>query len=80
MRVCGKVFKWQDIVLMVGGFIFAPSLVVSIVKGTEIPLLTSLPTALVLAAFVVCYASLKLWLAAFATTLTAICWFILVFQ
>jgi len=80
MRICGKVFKWQDIVLMVGGFIFAPSLVFSIVSRADIPMTTSLPTAIVLAAFVVCYASLKLWLAAFATTLTSICWFILVFQ
>lgn len=70
---------WQDYVLMIGGFIFAPSLIVSIVKGTEIPLMTSLPTAIVLTAFVICYISLKLRLAAFATALTALCWYILCF-
>ena len=43
--------NWQDIVLMVGGFIFAPSLVFSIVGGADIPIATSLPTALVLTAF-----------------------------
>jgi len=72
-------FKWQDIVFMVGGFIFAPSLVFSIVEEANIPITTSLPTAVVLTAFVVCYATLNLWLAAVATTLTAICWYILVF-
>lgn len=71
--------SWQDIVLMVGGFIFAPSLVFSIIEDIEIPLITSLPTALVLTAFVVCYISLRLRLAAFATSLTAICWYVLAF-
>lgn len=72
-----KNIVWQDIVLMIGGFIFAPSLIVSIVKDAEIPLMTSLPTAIVLTAFVLCYVTLKLRLAAFATALTAICWYIL---
>jgi len=72
-------FIWQDIVFMVGGFIFAPSLIFSIIERADIPLMTSLPTAIVLTAFVVCYATLKLRLAAFATALTAICWYILVF-
>ncbi len=71
---------WQDIVLMIGGFIFAPSLVISIVNRVEMPILTSLPTALVLTAFVGCYITLKLRLAAFATALTAICWYILFFM
>ena len=71
---------WQDVLFMVGGFVFAPSLVVSIVTDTSIPIATSLPTALVLIVFVACYATLKLYLATFATSLTAICWFILVAQ
>ena len=71
--------SWQDIVFMIGGFIFAPSLVFSIVKGADIPIATSLPTALVLTVFVACYFTLKLRLAAFATALTAICWYILIF-
>ena len=71
---------WQDIVLMMGGFIFAPSLVVSIVQKTDIPIMTSLPTALVLTAFVFCYLTLKLRLAALATSLTALCWYILFFM
>ncbi len=68
---------WQDVVLMIGGFIFAPSLIVSIVNHTEIPIATSLPTALVLTAFVVCMFTLKLKLAALANVLTAVCWYVL---
>ena len=71
---------WQDIVLMIGGFIFAPSLVISIINHTIIPIGTSLPTALALTAFVVCYITLKLRLAAFGTILTTICWYILFFM
>jgi len=71
---------WQDIVLMLGGFAFAPPLIVSIVQKTDIPLATSLPTALILTIFVVCYISLGLRLAALATTLTALCWYALVFM
>uniref|UniRef100_A0A6M3JTH6 Uncharacterized protein n=1 Tax=viral metagenome TaxID=1070528 RepID=A0A6M3JTH6_9ZZZZ len=71
---------WQDIVLMIGGFIFAPSLVVSIIQKSSIPVLTSLPTAIVLTGFIACYLTLKLRLAAFATSLTALCWFILFFM
>lgn len=66
---------WQDVVLMVGGFVFAPSLVASIIEGAHYPLLTSIPTAIVLTAFVVVYLSLKYYLAAFSTSLTAFCWF-----
>jgi hypothetical protein len=69
--------SWQDYVLMVGGFIFAPSLIVSIVTGVAIPLATSLTTAIVLTSFVACYLSLKLRLAALATSLTAICWYVI---
>ena len=70
--------KWQDIVLMVGGFVFAPSLLISIIRGAEYPLGTTLPTALVLGTYVVVYLSLGLKLAAISTALTAICWCILI--
>jgi len=66
-----------DLVFMVGGFIFAPSLVFSIKRKVKMPVTTTLPTALVLTAFVACYILLQLYLAAFATSLTAICWYIL---
>ena len=74
----GKI-KWQDLVFMLGGFIFAPSLVFSIIDGVHMPLSTTLPTALVLTVFLVCYASMKFWLAFTSTILTAICWYILIF-
>ena len=66
-----------DLVFMAGGFIFAPSLLFSIKRKVKMPATTSLPTALVLTAFVACYVALGLNWAAFATSLTAICWYIL---
>ena len=74
-----KKFKWQDIVFMVGGFIFAPSLVASIINKVHMPLATTLPTAIVLSVFLICYASMKFWLAFTSIILTAICWYILIF-
>lgn len=71
---------WQDVVLMMTSFIFAPSLIVSIVKRVKYPALTSLPTAIALTIMVVVYASLDLWLAASTTVLTASCWYILFFR
>ena len=75
-----KKFKCQDIVFMVGGFIFAPSLVASILNGVKMPIATTLPTALVLTVFLVCYASLRFWLALTSTTLTALAWYWLFFM
>ena len=71
---------WQDIVLMVGGFIFAPSLLFSIFGKEKPPIKTSLPTGTVLVAFAVVYVTLGLPLASIATSLTALCWFILAYQ
>jgi len=71
---------WQDVVFMVGGFIFAPSLVFSILSKEKPPTKTSLPTALVLTTYLVCYASMHFWLAFISTVLTAACWYILFVQ
>ena len=71
---------WQDIVMMVAGFVFAPSLIISIKKKSKIPLGTSLPTAIALSVLTFCVATLGLYLAALADGLTAICWFILVWK
>jgi len=65
---------------MIGGFIFAPSLIFSIRHNVKMPAKTSLPTAIVLTTFVGCYILLGLYLAAFATTLTAVCWYVLYFR
>lgn len=71
---------WQDVAMMVAGFVFAPALIISIKKKTKYPLGTSLPTALALTVLTICVASLHLSLAAIADGLTAICWFVLVFR
>ena len=75
-----KKFKWQDIVFMIGGFIFAPSLVASILNDVQMPVATTLPTALVLTVFLICYASMKFWLAFTSTILTAAAWYWLFFM
>jgi len=71
---------WQDVAMMVAGFIFAPALIVSIVKKTTYPLGTSIPTALALTIMVISTFTLGLHLTALAIGLTTICWCILVFQ
>jgi len=72
--------NWQDLVFMIGGFIFAPSLLFMILGKDKPPVKTSLPTALVLTAYIVCYITMGFWLATISTTLTAICWYVLVFK
>jgi len=71
---------WQDLVFMIGGFIFAPSLVFTILGKDKPPIKTSLPTAIVLTVYLVCYISMHFWLALGSTILTAACWYILVYQ
>lgn len=75
-----EIFLWQDVVLMIAGFVFAPSLIVSIRKRVKYPLGTSLPTALALVVVAICCVSLGLYLATVSTVFTAICWAILVFR
>lgn len=72
--------NWQDLVFMIGGFIFAPALIFNIVGREKPPIKTSLPTAIVLTVYVFTYASMNYWLALISTSLTAICWYILVLQ
>jgi len=71
---------WQDVVLMIANFVFAPALVVSIIKRARYPVWTSLPTALALTAILISFLTLGLYLATFATTLTTVCWYILFFR
>ena len=71
---------WQDLAFMIGGFIFAPSLVFMIRARDKPPLATSLPTALVLTGYLVCYATMYFWLEFVSTALTALAWWILFFQ
>jgi len=62
---------------MIAGFVFVPALIVSIVKRTKYPILTSLPTALALTAILVCYITSGFYLGATSTGLTTVCWYIL---
>lgn len=71
---------WQDMVFMIGGFIFAPSLWFMIRAKDKPPVKSSLPTALVLTAFVITYITMGFWLATISTALTALCWFVLLAQ
>ena len=71
---------WQDVVLMVGGFIFAIALFPSILSAHKPSRITCLLTGIVLLAFMGAYATLGLTLATISTALTALCWFILLGQ
>ena len=71
---------WQDLVFMLGGFIFAPSLLFTIRSKDKPSIKTSLPTALVLTSYLVCYATMHFWLALISTALTAACWYVLFYQ
>lgn len=71
---------WQDLVFMIGGFIFAPSLVFMIRARSKPPVATSLPTAAVLTIYLVCYATMSFWLAFLSTALAALAWWILFMQ
>ncbi len=71
---------WQDYVLMIGGIILGISIVPMIRAREKPPFLTSIPTSLILTVFIVCLATLRLYLASFSTACTAVLWWVLVFQ
>lgn len=71
---------WQDILMMVGGFILSIALLPSVL-GKDKPAKSScLITGGILASYVVAMATLGLYLSASATALTTTMWFILLFQ
>lgn len=69
--------SWQDLVLGLGGFVFAPSLVPMIIRRVRTPLATSIPTSITLYAFAITFGSLGLWLGTISTVLTAVGWSII---
>lgn len=71
---------WQDMVLAIGGFVFAFALVPSIGSKDKPALKTSVITSITLLVFCVCYATLGLWLAFTSTVVTAALWIILAIQ
>jgi hypothetical protein len=72
--------QWQDWVLAVGSFIFVIALIPSIQSPDKPALSTSVLTAAVLGIFALTYMTLSLWLAAFTTSMTCVCWTILGIQ
>lgn len=71
---------WQDVVFMIGGFVFAPSLLFMIRAKDKPPVATSLPTAIVLTVYLLLYATMGFWLALASTALTAVAWWVLFIQ
>lgn len=71
---------WQDLILGSGGAIFAAALLPSLASRHKPAAATSLLTALVLGAYVVCYASMHLRAATATTSIVMILWIILLIQ
>ena len=68
---------WQDILLMVGGFVLGASIIPAIRAGTKVPFVTCLLQATILTSFLVAYLTLHLWLASIAMVCNALAWWIL---
>lgn len=71
---------WQDILLMVGGFIFSLALIPSILSKDKPAISTSLMTGVILLVYAFTYFTLNLWLATIAVTLTGVLWLVLAAQ
>lgn len=71
---------WQDFVFTAGNIVFALSLIPSIRSPHKPALGTSIPTAAVLGAFAVCYATLNLWFSTFTAIVIGILWGVLAWQ
>ena len=72
--------KWQDLVFMIGGFIFSLALIPTIRAKEKPAISSSLMTLVVLTAYGVSYLTLDLYLASITTILTAGAWLILLIQ
>ena len=72
---------WQDLVLMIAGFVLAAALISTLKSKEEKPTKsTCCTTGGTLLAICICYATLGLWLAFISTLLTAIMWFAILVQ
>lgn len=71
---------WQDIIFSIGGFIFSIALIPTIRAKEKPAVSSSAMTGSILAIYLICYATLHLWLAFISGILTTICWFILMIQ
>lgn len=69
---------WQDLVFMVGTFALALMLLPTLLDtDAAVPRTTSLPTAVVVSAFVVAFASMGMWLAAAGNVLSVLFWLVI---
>jgi hypothetical protein len=66
--------KWQDVVLSLGSAVLMCSLLPSVLTPNKPAAATSLTTAIVLAAFTVVYADLRLWATTALTAASAALW------
>ena len=71
---------WQDIVLMIGGFVFAVALLPSVLGKHKPAASSSIATMIVLHIFCAVYVTLDLWLTFGATLITSTLWLVLAVQ
>jgi hypothetical protein len=71
---------WQDLLFGIGGFIFCVALIPTIIGRTKPAFMSSVMTAGILGIYLLCYASLDLWLGFASGALTTIAWVILAIQ
>jgi hypothetical protein len=66
---------WQDMVFLVGNLVLGAVLIPTLLdENVEIPLKTSVPTALVLSIFAASYFTLELYFSAVSTAVIAAMW------
>ena len=73
-------FKWQDWVIMIGCFVLGFALLPSILSEFKPAFSTCVMSVVILAAFTVSFATLKLWLSTVAEAFACLMWLILVVQ
>lgn len=72
--------SWQDLVFTLGAVVFSLSLLPTVMGRSKPPVLTSLPTGLLLLLFSATYASLGLTLSAAFTVPSALLWLVIAAQ
>lgn len=77
--------SWQDLTVMVSGFIFCGALIPTIwhqfqVRASTVPVSTSLTTAAALAVLLPVYASLGLWIGTGVLTFNLLLWLVVMAQ
>jgi hypothetical protein len=71
---------WQDVIIAAGSVVIVAGLLPSVFGSHKPAAPTSIITFLVLSAFAISYATLKLWYATITTAMTALLWLVLAIQ